>query len=569
MSSNGPAPSGNVRTGLILVALLLAATLLSTLYSGLVPLFNNNIYHLPILRGDYDLPQFAQDAFVQSLRRFSSGFWLTFAGSSSFIEPKSLLLAAFFVSRFLMMAAVLHLARSFGYSGIPFSALFLLLVAVSPLARGYAPGGGGLNIDYFSHSEVANATLILSLSLAVRGRVGMSVFLASITFFLNAFMAVWLAPLWLAVSLIRLSTREESLAHLVKGTALGAVCGSVLILPVIRTILSPDQPGYKLDYSYSAYLRDFFPYHFFIDSLSGQDLALIAFLSANAVAAGLLLRKHRARFIAAALAAIALLALGSVVPFLTESRFILNLHLIRSAVLIQWLAVIGLSMAAAGLATEEARPAQAAGFGMAALLTIGKAALPSLLLAGVLVALFGKRLLPPVFRSRWVALLGLSAFAATLALSIPNAMLPTIAESRNLWTIPLTWERVGRWSAQNTPPASVFLLPVGTEKAPATAAPLAQNLAYDVTGFFAAADRSVWTNYKFGAAPMWAPSTHAQWRERYDAVLALATAEARLAYAREHGISHVVTFCDPALAEKPIHRDGDLCIYDASKKESP
>ena len=68
--------------------LIAAVTVISFLYSGYSPVFNNNIYHIPLLLESYDLPQFSGDAFIQSLRHFSSGFWILFAGAGQVVGVK-------------------------------------------------------------------------------------------------------------------------------------------------------------------------------------------------------------------------------------------------------------------------------------------------------------------------------------------------------------------------------------------------------------------------------------------------------------------------------------------------
>lgn len=552
---------------LALVVTVIAAALLSILYSGWVPYFNNNIYHLPILRADYDLPQFTDDAFIQSLRHFSSGFWLILAGSARLVAPHLLLLTAFILSRVLMLAAAVHLARSLGFRGKAFDLLFLLLLAVSPLTRGYAPGGGGLDIDYFSHSELANAVLVLSLSMAIRGATGLSVFLACVTFFLNAFMAVWLAPLWLAVTACRIIRHGEPLVAAVRRAVFGTLAGLPLVLIVVKTVVSGAAAAAAPDYSYAAYLRAFFPYHFFLDSLAPKDLILIGLFSIALLASAPLMRKEKALHLAAVLAAIGLLAAGAIVPLLTESRFILNLHLIRSAVLIQLLAVLGLSMIAAGMATATERPDnRLIGLLLSAMIVVGSPGLPAaLLLVGY--ASWGVKRLPiPLLDRPGLLLAGRGLLAASLAFSVTSGLLPSLKDSRTLGAISGQWARVGAWVADNTPATSLILLPVGTEIPPPAASPQARLLAFDVTGFMATAGRSVWTNYKFGAAPMWAPSTYAEWHRRYGEVQALATAQARIAYAANNGIDIVITFCDADAGIAPLHRDGDLCIYDARRQ---
>lgn len=62
------------------------AALLSSCYTGFVFGVSNNQFHLPIMERLYDEPQFAKDAFVQSLKYFSSGVWLTLAAVPKFAD---------------------------------------------------------------------------------------------------------------------------------------------------------------------------------------------------------------------------------------------------------------------------------------------------------------------------------------------------------------------------------------------------------------------------------------------------------------------------------------------------
>ncbi len=559
-------PDSTGSNRLLLAGLVTMAALFSILYSGFAPFVNNNIYHLPILRADFDQPQFAQDAFVQSLRHFSSGLWLVLSGSAAHVPPKAVMIIGFLVSRLLMMAAALHFASSFGYKGNGFAALFLLLIAVSPFANGYAPGGGGLDVEYFTHSELANGTFFLSLSLAIRRRTALSVFLACLTFFLNAFMAVWLAPLFLTVNLLLIHRGEQRAGPMLRGALFGALAGLPFVLVVVHAVLGSTEPGFHPDYSYAAYLRGFFPFHFFLDSLPRNELFLLVLISVSALLASRLLAQRSQVFLALVLASLALLGVGSLMPLLTESRFILNLHFIRSAVLLQWLAVLGLAMGAAGNMTGRGSKAeQGSGALIAALLVFGTPVLPVLLLLLILLERLPREHGGQLLDKPLAGLLARGLFAAALAYSIPVAVIPAWQKSRLLWAISDQWERMGSWVAANTPAQSVFLLPVGTEAAPAGASAQSQSVVFDMAGFFATAGRSVWTNYKFGAAPMWAPSTYHIWRQRYDEVRDLPDAPGRLSYAATHGISHVITFCDPAVPAPPLHRDGDLCIYAVPK----
>lgn len=62
------------------------AALLSCCFTGFVFGVSNNQFHLPIMERLYDEPQFANDAFVQSLKYFSFGVWLTLAAVPKFAD---------------------------------------------------------------------------------------------------------------------------------------------------------------------------------------------------------------------------------------------------------------------------------------------------------------------------------------------------------------------------------------------------------------------------------------------------------------------------------------------------
>lgn len=556
-------PTPNLRPlGLERFVWIAAAMVLSLLFTGYIPYFNNNIYHLPILRADYDLPQFAGDAFVQSLRHFSSGFWMLAAGSAAWIPPRLFLFAAFLISRALMMAAALGLAERFGYGGRRFTGLFLLLVAISPLARGYAPGGGGLNIEYFSHSELANATLLFSLSAAMAGKFGRSVFLACLTFFLNAFMAVWLAPLWLAIVFEMTRRGDAPLLKILRSATIGGLAGLPLVLPVVHAVLGSGDVGKAADYSYAAFLRGFFPFHFFMDALPRSEHVQLCLFAVVMLFLYRALPRNGRLFLAASLASIALLAIGSILPLLSENRFLLNLHLIRSAVLLQIFTVLGLAMAAAGwISQPKDRHESTLGFLMAALLVIGHAALAGM--AGILAyrAIFEQRVRLTALDSALMQKGCIAFLTLVTGLAVPTQLFPRLNDMSNLSAVTAQWERAGDWMRVNTPATSTILLPVRVEKLPTGANPRSVYLDYEISGFVATSGRSIWTHYKFGAAAMWSPGNFKEWRKRYDEVLALDTIQERIAYASTNHITFLATFCDLVVAKAPVYRDGDLCIY--------
>ena len=67
-----------------IAGICLVASLISLLFTGSVFGLDNHLFHLPIIHRLYDDDQFRNDAFIQSLRYYSSGLWLVLAGSERY-----------------------------------------------------------------------------------------------------------------------------------------------------------------------------------------------------------------------------------------------------------------------------------------------------------------------------------------------------------------------------------------------------------------------------------------------------------------------------------------------------
>ena len=117
------------------------------------------------------MPQFAADPFVQSLNSYSSGLWMMLEGAAPGKAAYPLLLAMAVVSRFLAMVGFLACADLLGIRSLGSRLLFAVLIAFSSVMKGSsAAGDGGLFIAYFTHSELANATMMLSVWCAASRR---------------------------------------------------------------------------------------------------------------------------------------------------------------------------------------------------------------------------------------------------------------------------------------------------------------------------------------------------------------------------------------------------------------
>src|SRR5882724_4647113 len=184
-----------------------AAALLSLLHTGFVFGVGNNLFHLPIVAGLYNEPQYHDDAFIQSLRHFSSGVWMLLDGSSKdFGRTEWLFLVLAYLSRLISFVGFLCCGSLLGIERRLEKVVFSFIICLTSFLNGYSfAGGSGMFLGYFTHSEIANGTTLLALYFCARARFAEMLTALGATFFVNAFMAVWLAlPLSLmALTLLR------------------------------------------------------------------------------------------------------------------------------------------------------------------------------------------------------------------------------------------------------------------------------------------------------------------------------------------------------------------------------
>jgi hypothetical protein len=519
--------------------LLAAVTVISFLYSGYSPIFNNNIYHIPLLLESYDLPQFSGDPFIQSLRHFSSGFWILFAGAGHVVGVKLFLTIGLVVTRFAFFGAALHLAGSLGLRDRRTLNLFLLLLCVSPWVYGHMAGDGGILLNYFTHSELANASLLMGLSLALRQRYGAAAIATCLTFFLNAFMAVWMVPPLALLAGYQLVTGQIAFRRLLVPAVIGLVAGSpLLILPLHNILQNPEIGGVSV-FSYQQYLWDFFPRHFFLWSLPPRNLAVASVQTLVLLLSVRLLGASSRAVLMVALGMLSVLALGVLAALVTDSRMILNLHLIRSFVMIAMLLAVIVAVVAARWILDPAEsPRKALGLGLAAAMASGKVGL----LIALALFLIDLSKTPPAVNSLLASrkarvyvscLLGFCLVAGLLGSGIKQWAFQqdTVMQER--------WEKIGRWANVATPAEAVFQVP--TESA---------------LGFSLTSQRQLWFDGKYGAAVMWSPSYYPIWKERHAIPFDRSMIDRKPA-----GMDFLAMPCDDTVTQLPVHREDGICVY--------
>lgn len=519
--------------------LIAAVTVISFLYSGYSPLFYNSIYHIPLLLESYDLPQFSGDPFVQSLRHFSSGFWILFSGAGHVIDVKLFLTVGLVVTRLAFFMAALHLASSFGLRDRRVLNLFLLLLCVSQWTYGYTAGDGGILLNYFTHSELANASLLVGLSFALRQRYGAAAIATCLTFFLNAFMAVWMVPPLAMLAGYQLISGQIPFRRVLVSSVIGLIAGSPLLVLPLQNILQNPEVGGVSAFSYQQYLWDFFPLHFFLWSLPPRQLAvtcvqiLVLLLSARVLGAS-----SRA-VLMLVLGMLLVLLLGVLVPLVTSSPMILNLHLIRSFVMIAML--LGISVAAVSaqwILDPEQSPRRALGLGLAAAMAIGKVGLMIALALFLIELAKAPPAVTTLLASRKARLYVSCLLGLCLVDGLVNSGIKQSAFHQET-VLQETWEKIGHWASVATPADAVFQVPPEGS-----------------LGFSLTSQRQLWFDGKYGAAVMWSPSYYPIWKERRSIPVDRAMIDRKPA-----GIDFVAIPCDDTITQPPMHSQDGICVY--------
>lgn len=497
----------------------------------------NNVFHVPIVLRWWELPQFQNDAMVQSLAYFTAPiYWLLgLVLTEDTIEAGFLVMHA--VTRVLTFAALYALAGAVGLREFRVRALALLIIACVTASYGLtALGKTGLLIGYFSHSELAQAVSIFAVLAGLRGRLDIAGALAGVAFLLNAFFGVWLAlPIGL-LALHQLAVLPDR-RRTIRRCAIGAAGFALGALPILVWVAA-SPPG-TVDIDYHAFLADFFPQHFIFawGDLRTQLRVAILLGLACVASACLLPREGRgpAFFLMGCFAAI--FAAGIVVGDMVTSRMVLNLHLLRVDGL---LTLLALTIVAGALAQAflAGRPVSTL-FALAVVVALQRPwNVPAMAVSstGFLLALAIESRFPGMVATRPLPR-SVMLPAALAGLALANWLLwfdeggvrraaanepphdtqlfgarPDVAE----------WAETKAWIRGHTPADAVFLVPTSF---------------YD---FRIGTQRSSWVDWKHGSAVMWAPDLYPAWRQRIDEVTVLATPTALMDYARRNGIAYVV-----------------------------
>ena len=547
---------------MVLGALGAAVSLLLTGYQfGII----NNLFHLPIVAALYDEPQFRSDSFIQALRHYSSGVWMLLDGSARYVSPYWSFLGLDYLSRMLSFVAFLYCGSLLGVSSIRQRITFVVVLCFSSLLHGYSyPGVGGLFINYFTHSEIANGTILFTLYFAARGRFAEALALNGVTFFINAFMAIWtIIPLGMIAALL-LWRRELAVRAFLLRLGGGLVIGGLFALPVLWNIISNPDFGAHIGIDYRRFLLEYYPDHILFMISTPRHMAALATTTVYGFACFYMLGKRATEFQAALGGSVLLFVIGIMLPEVTGLPFFLNFHLIRSSTVIQLLvALASASLATSWLCGDDRD--RATFWGPLLLLAdcSWRSGLPLGLVATAVAGVTrsrGWRL--PLFRLDY-------AVGALLLLVVwPRLVWQDVVTNRAIAAQTSDWMAVGDWARTATRSDAMFLIP--TRSLPSDARPVALAVDGAVTDptegsevFEFASHRRVWVDFRRGAAVMWMPSYYPTWETRVSEVMALGSLADKLAYAGQHDIGYVVDACRIGGNEREavVFRQGGLCVF--------
>lgn len=551
---SAPAVSASVVDTLVIAT---AAAAFSLVFTGFVFGIENNLFHLPIVAGLYDEPQYRDDAFIQSLRYFASGVWVMLSGIQKHIQRVDLLfLGLDCLSRLLSFVGLLCCAELLGVVSRREKIVFAVLACTTPFLIGFSSAGtGGLLVGYFTHSEMANGTLLLGIYFAMRGQFAAATVALGVTFFINALMAVWLAPLLVIIGICHLVRGQTTLLALCSRVLVGALIAAPIVYPAVHNVISNPEFGKPIGFDYIAYLREYFPGHSLIDAIPLADVAAIFAVMLLGAAAVWRLGERAGDFRAVYIGAVGLYLLGCVLPLVSGSPLLLNLQLLRAGVVTHLLA----SIATLALATHclcRDRSLFLPGCLIVLSLAFGRF---TFLLATPIILLF------PYFQSASEAVLGRQRRLGFAALAVVALVLTPMwgwqyIQFNRFYSAGVEeWGVVSDWARRETPETAIFIVPPRPD--PRLVHPVWKTALSRAVNFEFISHRRIWVDWRRGAGAMWTPSYYRVWHERMNDLENLESHAAKQAYAARNGIGYIVSYCETLPSQDDVvFRTEYLCV---------
>ena len=322
--------------------LLLLGTLASILTQGFSFPNNGNAYHFPILFDYAGSAEGPHDLYSQSLQYFVTYFWLGLRAIVTEENVAAVFHLAFFLLRLLSLWLLYRIVDQL-VPERPLRAASLVALFFTGIAWWYTSpiGHGEVLLDNLSHSTVNLPVMLALWWAALARRWVIAGLIAGAGFNANAFVALWLAGA--AMVALLWSEREQPWRRRLVTLAGFAVAFAVLAAPTALRILGTLEATrqHLPPFDFRDFLRAFYGGHFFGGYARWGEWLLFALLLAGLALTGpaLALAPRRQPRVVHGLAAglLCVVVFGLVVPLVSGSSLLLNLHPLRLDFALNWL----------------------------------------------------------------------------------------------------------------------------------------------------------------------------------------------------------------------------------------
>lgn len=404
---------------LFLILLAVSGALISVLVIGFEFPVYTNAYHIPYVLDYADEPQFAQDAYYQSLRGYVSGFWFVLRGIADEGNIRNLFLALHYVSRALAFIAILLVISELGTKNRRHWILATLLLSSTSLFSGFSGvGHAELFPPNFTHSALASSLILFTFLLLKRGRIVIGFALIGVIFDINAFIGAWCGCVACGVLLAGVQSGASQSLVTRAARLLPAILTAILVAsPVLAWIVSGLVAQGPVTFDYKEYIRAFFPIHFLIDAANPWRV-----FSLGCMVVATYLAFHHTKtdryWVHVYTGFLITFVVGAALPYVFNHRFVFCLHFLRVAGVLQLFSVIVLTRSLLATLTRRDAIRDLSVYQILVLLALGSAEWILILLAFLL--LYGKK--DAVYANRVGAVIaGVLALGAVL----PVDILPT------------------------------------------------------------------------------------------------------------------------------------------------
>ncbi len=526
----------------VLLVLSCIATGVSIGLQGYYYAVVNNSYHIPIVDGWMDDPQFATDQLIQSLRYHTSFVWPLAHLVAKWLGTYNTFVLLHVANRLAMFVGMALLIRELGTRSVAgVSAAVMTLAVTRYLLAASGPGDHDLFMPFLNHSSLTWPFMFASWIFLVRGQVMLALALQGPVFAVNAFVAICGGPAIAAGTLVLIPADRRArlifLGKWVAGLGLSIAIAAPTMLWILRSFT--DQPAAE-PFSFIGFLKSYYVNHWFITAAAPRRLISFVLVCGCGLAGLVTIGKRARSLVWVWCGYLLLFVAGVALPFLADSRVLLDLHPMRvGAGCLVMLSVIAI-VAHVGrvLETDASSSAEIAAAGFALFcLAVGQAALVAMAISVAFIVILSRRTSHLAWSAArqptvWLALaVGLFAVTGWRAWREPAPYdLYLLADARD----------VGLWLREHTPEGSMIFVPSGAVAG-----------ADDPVSVWAR--RPLWYDWKEGAAVMWTPHYFQEWSTRRVEAAALRSVDDVINYACKKRIDYVVE-SDERMADPELRR---------------